>query len=260
MNRYATISIYLEEDYDMSIPMGKIQEIVFHSDSLQEDITLLVYIPANFSPLQKCTICIANDGKDYFQMGRIGRVTDSLLYEGEIENIIIIGIPYNDVQDRRTKYHPDGEKFEAYVRFLAHELVPFLEEEFPSYGVGHGRVLIGDSLAATISLMTALRYPHTFGKVLMQSPYVDEKVLSAVKECKEPHLLKLYHVIGKHEVDVPTTDGKRSNFIEPNRELHKAILEKQFPHFYEEFDGEHTWKYWQKGLPQALQYILSLDE
>ena len=154
---------------------------MFHSEALAEEIELLVYLPYNFSPLFKYTLVIAQDGRDYFQMGRIGRVADELLANDEIENIIIVGIPYQDRLDRRRKYHPDGEQHAAYVRFLAHELVPFLDEKFPTYQMGYGRALIGDSLGGTVSLLTALQYPHTFGKVIMQSPLVDETVLQAVR-------------------------------------------------------------------------------
>ncbi|WP_042349450.1 alpha/beta hydrolase [Bacillus massiliigorillae] len=244
----------------MSIPMGRIQDLEFYSEALQENIKLLVYLPPNYSPFYKYTLCITNDGKDYFQMGRIGRVADSLLHTNKIEDVIIIGIPYNDVHDRRSKYHPEGEKNESYIRFLAHELVPFLDQEFPTHGVGNGRMLIGDSLAGTVSLMTALRYPNMFGKVAMQSPYVDQHVKQAIQDFTTPHLLQIYHVIGKNEVDVPTTDGKRSNFIKPNRELHSLLTEKDFPLFYEEFDGEHTWKYWQKDLPRAVEMMLKSDD
>lgn len=242
---------------DVSIPSGNINEIKFNSLSLMEEITLLVYIPANYSPLLKYTICIVNDGKDYFQMGRLGRIADQFHHEGMIENTIFVGVPYNNVQDRRSKYHPDGEKQSKYIKFLAHELVPFLDQEFPTYGVGRGRALMGDSLAATVSLMTALQYPHTFGRVIMHSPYVDEKVLNAVQQVEEPDLVQLYHVIGKEEDEVATTDGKRSNFIVPNRALHKVLTEKQFPQFYDEFDGNHTWKHWQKDLPRAIEHMFN---
>ena len=47
--------------------------------------------------------------------------------------------------------------------------------------MGKGRVLIGDSLGGTVSFMTALMYPHTFGKVVMQSPFVDETVMNLAK-------------------------------------------------------------------------------
>ena len=236
----------------MSTQRGTIKEYRFKSEELSEEIELLVYLPFNFSPLYKYTLVIAQDGRDYFQMGKIGRVADELLSNDEIEQIIIVGIPYQDRFDRRRKYHPDGEQHEAYVRFLAHELVPFLDEEFPTYQMGYGRALIGDSLGGTVSLLTALKYPHTFGKVIMQSPLVDETVMKAVQNFEEPHLLELYHVIGTEETDVPTTDGKRANFIEPNRELHQLLNQKGFPYFYEEFKGTHTWKYWQADLKRAL--------
>ena len=71
-------------------------------------------------------------------------------------------------------YHPEGDRREAYIRFLAHELVPYMDDNYPTYQIGAGRGLIGDSLAATISLLTALKYPNIFGKVILHSPYVDE--------------------------------------------------------------------------------------
>ncbi|OZI13045.1 hypothetical protein CEW92_03415 [Bacillaceae bacterium SAS-127] len=236
----------------MTIKRGTIQDEKIYSKELGEEIELLVYLPANFSPLYKYALLIAQDGKDYFQMGRIPRVADELLAEEEIENVIIVGVPYANVEDRRRKYHPDGEQQEAYIRFLAHELVPFLDEKYPVYHVGYGRALAGDSLAATVSLMTALRYPHTFGKVIMHSPYVDDKVLQAVETAEDYKHLSLYHVIGTGETEVKTTNGTIADFLTPNRKLHALLDKKGFDSFYDEFDGIHTWKYWQPDLKRAL--------
>ncbi|WP_026693470.1 alpha/beta hydrolase [Peribacillus kribbensis] len=242
----------------MQPPQGKIKEYTLYSHALEEEMELLVYFPASFSTLYKYTLLIAQDGRDYFQMGRIGRAADELLHQGEMENTIIVGIPYKNVHDRRAKYHPEGERQKAYIRFLAHELVSFLDKEFPTYHMAKGRVLIGDSLGATVSLQTALQYPHTFGRVILQSPLVNETVLHQVQSFSEPQLLDVYHVIGSEETDVPTTDGGRANFIEPNRELHAQFSSMNFSsYFYEEFDGGHTWKYWQKDLKQALKKTLA---
>ena len=91
---------------------GTIQDISFFSEALQEDMQLLIYLPPNYSPLYKYSVLIASDGKDYFQLGRISRVADELFAEEAIENLIIVGVPYKDVKDRRSKYHPEG--FPAY--------------------------------------------------------------------------------------------------------------------------------------------------
>ncbi|MCP3742429.1 alpha/beta hydrolase [Rossellomorea sp. BNER] len=239
----------------MTSSRGTINELSLYSKELNEEITMLVYLPATFSPLYKYSLLIAQDGKDYFQLGRIPRIADELLGEREIENMIIVGIPYKNVEDRRRKYHPHGEENDAYIRFLAHELVPFLDESYPTYHIGMGRALIGDSLGATVSLMTALKYPNTFGKVLLQSPFVNEKVLTAVTEHTQPHLLNIYHIIGKGETEVKTTDGKVKDFLAPNRELHQLFEERNFSSFYDEFDGDHTWKYWQPDLKRALKLM-----
>jgi enterochelin esterase-like enzyme len=239
----------------MEIPKGTIKEHNIISNELGEEILLLIYLPANFSPLYKYSLLITQDGRDYFQLGKIGRLADEYLYEREIENLIIIGIPYKDVEDRRRKYHPDGEQHQQYIRFLAHELVPYLDQEFPTYHMGSTRALIGDSLGATVSLMTALQYPHTFGKVLLQSPYVDKEVIDLVKNSKESKLLEIYHIIGNQETEVQTTNGKISDFLTPNRELSRILKSKSITYFYDEFNGDHTWTHWQPDLKRALKIM-----
>ncbi|MFE8697842.1 alpha/beta hydrolase [Cytobacillus sp. FJAT-53684] len=236
---------------------GSIRDVTLSSKELGEDVELLIYLPATFTPLYKYSVIIAPDGKDYFQLGRMGRTADELLKNREIENIIIVGIPYKNVEDRWKKYHPNGEQNQAFIRFLAHELVPYLDQEFPTYQMGMGRALIGDSLAATVSLMAAVQYPHTFGKVILQSPMVDENVMNAVNEVTQTHLTSIYHVIGKQETSVQTTRNEEKDFLTPNRELSKLFTEKGFPYFYDEFDGDHTWTYWQPDLKRALKQMFS---
>lgn len=239
----------------MEIPKGTIKEHIFKSNELGEEMLLLIYLPANFSPLYKYSLLIAQDGRDYFQLGKIGRLADEYLFEREIENLIIVGVPYKDVEDRRRKYHPDGDQQQQYIRFLAHELIPFLDQEFPTYQMGSTRALIGDSLGATVSLMTALQYPHTFGKVLLQSPYVDEQVMDLVKNFTATELLEIYHIVGNQETEVKTTNGQISDFLTPNRKLSTILTDKSFTYFYDEFNGDHTWTHWQPDLRRALKMM-----
>lgn len=231
---------------------GTVQDISIYSNELQEEMQLLVYLPANYSPLYKYTVLIASDGKDYFQLGRIPRVVDELLGNKEIENIIVVGIPYKSVDDRNNKYEPAGKQHSAYLRFLAHELAPYLDEHYPTYQVGMGRTLIGDSLAATVSLSAALKYPNIFGRVILQSPKVGKELLESVENFTSSQPFTVYHVIGKEETAVKLTAGGTENFIEPNRKLNQLLKNKGFSLFYEEFDGDHTWKHWQPDLKRAL--------
>jgi enterochelin esterase-like enzyme len=235
---------------------GFTKDFQLYSEALQEEVQMFIYFPGSYTPLYKYNVLIAQDGQDYFQLGRIARLADECIHNKEMANTIIVGLPYRDVQDRRQKYHPNGDRNRAYIRFLAHELVPFLDREFPTYQIGMGRTLIGDSLAATVSLMAALEYPHTFGKVILQSPYVNETVLSEVNKFDTTHLIDVYHVVGTEETDVQTQNANERNFLEANRKLSTLLKDKNFSYFYEEFQGDHTWTFWQPDLERALVRML----
>src|SRR3954454_10061966 len=99
----------------MNFPKGSIRDIPFYSKELGEDMNLLIYLPASYSPLYKYHLLIAQDGLDYFQLGRIGRVADELLFNQEIDTLIIVGSPYKSVEDREGRDHPNGEQQMEYT-------------------------------------------------------------------------------------------------------------------------------------------------
>lgn len=234
---------------------GSTKEYTINSQYLEEEMTLKVYTPENFSPLYKYHFCIMQDGNDYFQMGRAATLSDQLHTDEKIENTIFIGIHYNDKYDRQDKYHPNGKKQAAYVNFLIREVVPFLDEELPGYYMGNGRTLAGDSLAGTLALMTAVKFPNIFGNVIMQSPYVDEHVMEVVQSAKDFSSLTIYHTIGTKESKVETTNGEQKDFLEPNKELRDYLNRKPLRYTFHELDGDHTWGTWQKDFQRALLTI-----
>jgi len=231
---------------------GTMEEETIKSVYLDETMTVKIYKPSSFSPLYKYHICIMQDGNDYMQLGRIATLSDRYHEDQTIENTIFVGIHYQDKHDRRNKYHPEGDQFVDYIKFLANEVVPMLDDQLPTYHMGGCRALMGDSLAGTIALMTALKYPNTFGKVIMQSPYVDDYVIEQVQDSTSVQSMEIYHTIGTEETEVQTTNGDVQDFLTPNRKL-KELLQDQCSHYtYHELDGEHTWKYWQKDLKRAI--------
>lgn len=231
---------------------GTVKDITLFSEYLQEEMQLLIYIPANYTPLYKYNILIASDGKDYFQLGGIPRLADELIDNYEIEHLIIVGIPYKSYLDRKRKYIPTGDQHENYLRFLAHELVPYLDEEYSTNKLASSRGLIGTSMAATVSLMAALKFPTIFGKAILHSPFVDEYVLEALRKVENYNNLSFYHIVGKEEHTVVLKDNTIKDFLTPNREMHKIMVERGFDVFYEEFEGDHTWKHWKPDLKRAL--------
>lgn len=229
-----------------------------NSKFLKEEMVLKIYQPEEFNSLYENNVCIMQDGDDYFQLGRVATVSDTLHEEEEIVNTTFVGIHYIDRFDRLKKYHPDGEQFESYIQFLVEEVVPLLDEILPINPLGTIRTLMGDSLAGTIAFMAAIRHQEIFNQVIMQSPLVDNNVLQAAKQLDLNNSIELYHSIGCKETAVSTTKDGQVDFLKPNKKL-STILTKKFSsyHYKEIEEGNHTWKYWQKEIPKVLKLILS---
>ncbi len=236
----------------MNLEYGKVHEHSFYSTVLEEEFPIYVYLPYDYTPMGEYQVIYASDGKDYVQYGRIGRVVEDLVEEGEIDETIVVGIPYESVEHRWHLYHPNGERNDAYITFLATELVPFIDENFPTVTNRNGRGLIGDSLAATVSLMTLIRHSHLFSRAMLHSPLVNDKVLAAVEAWEPTEETFIYQVVGDRETAVKTSGDGIKDFVEPNETLHRQLQQKPIEHFYEVFEGNHSWRYWQPDVPRAI--------
>lgn len=233
---------------------GTMQDTVIKSKHLQEEIKVKWYLPEGFTPFNDYQLCMMQDGDDYFRMGRVATLSDQLHEEMEIEPTIFAGIHYQDKYDRQDKYHPNGNQQQDYISFLVKEAIPHIEETLHIDPVQ--RILMGDSLAGTLAFMVASQLPHYFDMVIMQSPYVNEKVLERAKYAKEFSNLEIFHSIGKEETEVKTTSGEIADFLQPNRELHQLLKGNMANYVYDEFEGNHTWKYWQRDLSTILVKML----
>lgn len=63
---------------------GIIHEKKLFSRELEEEMTVLVYLPNTYSPLYKYHTVIAQDGHDYFRLGKIGRQAEELMSKGKL--------------------------------------------------------------------------------------------------------------------------------------------------------------------------------
>lgn len=233
---------------------GNMYDKNIESTFLNETMVLKIYEPEQYNPIYKNQFVIMQDGDDYFQLGRVATISDDMHDEYELSNTVFIGIHYIDRFDRLKKYHPEGEQFEAYKSFLINEVIPIVEDVFPINPLGISFALMGDSLAATIALMTAIDAPNTFSKIVLQSPLVDEHVLEAVKHSDAINDIEIYHSIGLKEMSVGTTKDGLVDFLTPNQKLAELLKKHIINYTYKEIEeGNHTWKFWQKEMRDVFE-------
>lgn len=228
-------------------------EYTLDSKFLNEEMKVKIYRPEEMDPVYETNIVIMQDGNDYFNLGRVASLSDSLHESYDIVNTIFVGIHYLDRFDRREKYHPSGENNQAYKRFLIEEVIPFLKDTLAINPLGYKWALMGDSLAGTLAFMTAFENKTLFDKVIMQSPLVNQAVLDLAHTIDHKKI-EVYHTIGLKETEVGTTKDGKLDFVSPNIKLNEILSSKNLNYHYKEFeDGIHTWKYWQADLANALK-------
>ena len=103
-----------------------------------------------------------------------------LIESGEVEPVIIVGIPHSG-ENRRVEYLPargvrageatlDGDG-DAYIDWLVREVVPRVERAVRADGSRRG--VGGSSLGGLVALRAAQRHPGVFARVLAESPAID---------------------------------------------------------------------------------------
>ncbi|MFC4076280.1 alpha/beta hydrolase [Salinithrix halophila] len=221
------------------------------SRHLEETRAFQVYLPPDHDPDGEYPVLFLQDGDDYFNLGRLATQANRLILDGETRPFAAVAIPV-DKEKRTSEYAPIGDRHLSYLRFFVDELLPAVETEFPIATAAGERVLGGSSLGGTVSLHLALQYPQQFQRVLSQSGAFLERTLEQIRQSDSLGYLEIYQTIGKSETAVPTHLGNL-DLLARNREVHRALLEKEADVQYSEQEGNHTWGFWQKDLPFALK-------
>ena len=107
-------------------------------------------------------LLIVHDGGDYLDYSSMQVVLDNLIHRLELAEIVVA---FTNPQDRLVEY----ADHEPHARYIADELVPWLETEFPLVATPGGRGLMGASFGAAASFAVARRHPGMFGRMLLQS-------------------------------------------------------------------------------------------
>jgi enterochelin esterase-like enzyme len=232
---------------------GSVIDDKIYSQHLNREVSLMIYLPHNYSPLYTYPTLYLQDGEDYFTLGKIASTLDKLINEQMVEKCIVVGVPVESKGDRLVLYR--GSKHEAYKRFFAEELVSYIDETYATHPMSGARAIMGDSLGGSVSLDIALQYPYTFHYVISQSGAFYEGTIERIQAFQQsPSLLSIYQIIGTEETLVETSVGN-INLLQFNREVKEAIEEKGIPLYYNEYKGDHTWGYWQKDIPHVLTYL-----
>lgn len=223
------------------------------SSYLTENRSLRIFLPPGYQEVNSYPVIYCQDGVEFFNFGRIATQATKLILDEGIEPMIIVGVEV-DIASRTDEYAPEGARFADYCTFFAEELVPFIDDRFPTRPEAHSRLLAGDSLGGTVSLHIAMQFPTLFNNIISLSGAFFQATQAEIAEQSDLSQLNMYMIVGFEETSVKTDRGV-FDFLKDNRNSKKLLETKGAKVEYFEKTGEHIWGFWQNELPDALRYF-----
>ena len=232
---------------------GDLVRVSVRSDAFDQDRHVVLYLPARFRRNRRYPLLVVHDGQDYLRYSDVKTVFDNLIHRLEVAPMIVA---LTNAGERLTEY-PDNP---THAKFIAEELVPVLERDWPLRAEPAFRGLMGASFGGVASLSTAWRYPGFFGRLLLQSgsfaftdigpnrrgPAFDPVVKFVNAFRKAP---------GRPSERVFVSCGTYESLIYENRSMIPLLQGTGMDVRYVEARDGHNWVNWRDRLREALPWL-----
>lgn len=176
------------------------------------------------------------DGGDYINRANAVQIQRNLLKAGKLAPFITV---FLDPKDRMKEYWANDD----YAKFLAEEVVPYIDSKYNTIKSRDGRAVIGASLGGITAVHVGLKYPNVFGRIGGQSSsfWIDnERVVKDLEKLDGKTKFQFYF-------DDGTLEG-----VEDSRKVVDILKKKGFDVTYIEGEAGHNWTAWRDRLADAF--------
>lgn len=188
------------------------------SEKLNGERELYIYLPPDYNENEdRYYPCLyMQDGQNLFSevgdspYGKwyVDTTADSLIEEGKIEPLIVVGVANSEWRDYEyTPTYDEGEECggyaDIYLEFITEELIPFINENFRVIPEREYTSICGSSLGGLLSIYALMNYPDVFSGSAALSPSIwwdNRYILDYVENWNyEDQDLKLWVDMGWYE-------------------------------------------------------------
>jgi len=148
-------------------PRGRIEKLPWKSEILGDAREVRVYLPPGYDEREgRYPLLVVHLGNHALRWGKMNHTLDNLIGKS-VAPLVVAFVP-------RGYAVPELYSAAAeYSRALAEELVPLLDENYRTLARPEARGVMGASSGARVSIYAAFRQPGVFGKVAVQSFFMD---------------------------------------------------------------------------------------
>ena len=241
----------------VTFPFTEVNTKVY-SKAMKKDIPITVVLPSGYSNSKKYnTIYVlhgwSGSNRNYPEKTSIGKLSDEF------------GIVYISPDGNYDSWYIDSplKKDSKYYTFVSKELVEYVDNNYSVYKEKEHRAITGLSMGGFGAFYIGIKNQNVFGNIGSMSGGMDpeqykgnwgiDKVLNS--NWFEYNIKDIAHQLIGTKSNIIIDCGVDDFFIEPNRELHKKLLELNIKHEYTERPGAHTWEYWDNSIKSQTYFF-----
>jgi enterochelin esterase family protein len=239
-----------------TVPKGMIDTYTLDSQSLNQIRTIFVYKPAGQLVGEKLPVIVFNNGSEYLNLINTPAILDQLIAQRIVSPMVAVFVPaINAAQDY-------GQN-DAYVKFLADELIPFVQNNLDTSLGPESTGIIGLADGARAAIHATVSRPDVFGSAASQSGTFsaeDNAFIRKIGRLEADGITTVpsqyYLIVGTYETSVGN-NGLQTNYLEANRHMAATLEEAGYEIILVEQPEGHSWGFWQGTLGQALGNLLN---
>lgn len=232
------------------VPFGKLQTHWISSHTLGDRHAFWVYLPPGYSRKMRYPVVFMNDGSDYIRYADFPRLADHMIAHG-------ICVPFVAVLIKPNQRTVEYARNAGYAKFLADELVPWVDSSYPTAEDPSKRAIVGASFGGLAAAHAALKVPGVFGLVAGQSGFYSFQNDTLLKEYASAgrHKIRFHLIVGQYETDLGGEDSSEMNFVGAQQRFAKVLQTKGYELECAEYPEGHQWYFWRAHLSEAFQYF-----
>ncbi|MCR8631824.1 alpha/beta hydrolase [Paenibacillus radicis (ex Xue et al. 2023)] len=250
----------------------------FFSGALFARKSCFVYLPEGYEDTDQCYPVIYllhgmyGSESHWLLKGNAEQTLDRMISTSQLRKSIVV-MPNDGEYGLGTFYMDWYDGTGNFEQYFIYDLIPDIDKHYRTIKAAHSRAVCGLSMGGFGAFSLSLRNPGLFGAAaslsgaLTSTAYVAERfsrsdVARMIGPLQGPYAQEydLQVCASKRVMDEQRPAlyfdcGTEDFLYNTNADYHEHLNQIGYAHRYQQFPGEHNWKYWTEHLPDALSFI-----
>lgn len=256
---------------------SKVEKVNFYSNSLQKEMSILVYLPECYNSLAPLPVLYflhgrSGDGNILFEAD-LNIKADLMIKNKEISPMIIVCPSFENSRGLNSSLtckevcNPEDNRIinlGMYEDYFIKEIIPLIDKKFNTIKDRKGRYIGGASAGGYIALHNAFRHQDMFSKVGGHMPALelnledDDKLyfedLASWDEYDPIYIAKNNNILSDIKIFLDAGNKDEGKFYEGCLILYRILKEKRISSENNIFKGHHNIEYIKSNIEKYLKF------